>query len=58
MDPVVAANEACCAKANAAYKSPWKLRCPAVVAVSTKMAAASAVVERSVRVTADYPQKR
>ena len=58
MDPVVAANEACCAEANAAYKAAKKMRCPAVVAVSTKMAAASAVVERSVRVTADYPQKR
>ena len=56
MDPVVAANEACCAKANAAYKAAKKMRCPAVVAASTKTAAASAVVERAV--TADYPQKR
>lgn len=55
MDPVVAANEACCAEANAAYKAAQKMRCPAVVAVSTRTAAASAV---GACVTADYPQKR
>ena len=55
MDPVVAANEACCAKANAAYKAAKKMRCPAVVAASTKTAAARCWEPV---VTADYPQKR
>jgi len=55
MDPVVAANEACCAKANAAYKAAKKMRCPAVVAASTKTAAAR---WWEPVVTADYPQKR